>query len=289
MDILRSYINIVEGRTAPLYHGISPGKLRETLTSNTLKATWTHDIPGMGKQTGISLTRNKNVKYDYVVFVFDQARLAQRFKMVPVDGEHLVYKSDKIRDRSSSISTMAVSGPNKLQLAEEFLIGNIPNLSSYILEIQLVEPTHGTTDYHRDDLVKILALLQAYSSKHNNIPIVVDPKIKRRLPAVKSTAAPAMPNKYVVIDLADPDEVRLLLLKNDKSLEKFKAALEDETHDGLYTATVDDDYILFDDWEGGPLTELADGIYLFPLTAENRTWWAENFHNLSPEEYVDSH
>ena len=288
MDSLRKYINIVEGREAPLYHGINAGKLRDTLTSNTLKATWKHDIPGMGKQTGISLTRNKNVKYNYVVLVLDQAKLAQRFKMVPVDGEHLVYKSDHVRDRSSSISTLAYRGPNNLQLAEEFLIGDIPNLSNYLLEIHLVEPTHGTTSYHSEDLARIMTLLQDYSGKHNNIPIIVEPKIKRQLPVVKSTKLPAMPNKYIVIGIAN-EEIKLLLLKNDKSLEKFKAAIEDDEQDELYTATADDDdYILFDDWDGGPLTELADEIYLFPLTAENRKWWEQNFHNLTPEEYVDS-
>lgn len=294
MDDLRKYINIVEGRTAPLYHAIHPGKLRETLSLNTLKATWTHNIPGMGKQTGISLTRNKNVKYNHVVFVFDQARLVQKFKIVPVDGEHLYYKSigtsDNVRDRSSSISTANLDGPNNLQLSEEFLIGNIPNLSNYLLEIQLVEPTHGTTDYHRDDLVKILELLQAYSSKHNNIPIVVDPNIKRRLPAIQPTTTPAMPNKYIVMDMNDPDEIKLLLLKDDAALAQFEDAIEDDEQDEWYTSTVDDsDFIMFDDWEGGPRKKLADMIFLFPLTTENRTWWAEQFDNSTPEEYVNSH
>lgn len=289
MDSLRKYINIVEGREAPLYHAINPGKLRDTLNSNTLKATWTHDIPGMGKQTGISLTRNKNVKYNYVVLVLDQAKLTQKFKMVPVDGEHLFYKSDTVRDRSSSISTLAHRGPNNLQLAEEFLIGDIPNLSNYLLEIHLVEPTHGTTSYHSEDLARIMALLQDYSNKHNNIPIIVEPTIKRQMPVVKSTKLPAMPNKYIVIDITDNDEVKLLLLKNNAALKKFKDALENDEQDELYTATVDDDYMLFDDWDGDELEELADDIYLFPLTAENRKWWEENFHNLTPEEYVDTH
>jgi biopolymer transport protein ExbD len=289
MDSLRKYINIVEGREAPLYHAINPGKLRDTLNSNTLKATWTHDIPGMGKQTGISLTRNKNVKYNYVVLVLDQAKLAQKFKMIPVDGEHLFYKSDTVRDRGSSISTLTRRGPNNLQLAEEFLIGDIPNLSNYLLEIHLVEPTHGTTVYHSEDLARIMALLQDYSSKHNNIPIIVEPKIKRQLPVVKSTKLLAIPNKYIVIDITDNDDVKLLLLKNNAALKKFKDALENDEQDELYTATVDDDYMLFDDWDGDELEELADEIYLFPLTAENRKWWEENFHNLTPEEYVDSH
>lgn len=97
---------------------------------------------------GVSLTRNFKVGQNYfgdVVFELDQQRLAQRYKIIPFnywnsDDETLPYKTGTARAQSTNRDVLE-DRPNEF---EEFLVGDIDNLSKYLKHIWL--DRHGNNN-----------------------------------------------------------------------------------------------------------------------------------------------
>lgn len=130
-----------EGRDAPLYHGTNFESLSKILSSNTLEArtdqgdkfSWSDKKDHNVKRThftgnkpfkGTSLSRWMNRSLQWrggnLAIELDQRKLAQRHKIVP-------------------LNIFAAVGSNKHgkdeELFEEFVIGDVKNIKSYITRI----------------------------------------------------------------------------------------------------------------------------------------------------------
>lgn len=137
---------LAEARMAPLYHATSVWNAERILKENKIKGrsiqrsqTIFGDRDRM--MFGVSLTRNFNVGKKYfgdVVFELDQQRLAQRYKIIPFnywnsDDETLLYKTGTARAQSTNRDDLQ-DRPNEF---EEFLVGDIDNLSKYLKHLWL--------------------------------------------------------------------------------------------------------------------------------------------------------
>lgn len=122
---LRRWIALVEGRDAPLYHGTSVKKAISILQAGRVKANTEHFVPPRSHNIvkGISLSRSLRTAKSWgkVVFVFDQAKIAQRQQILPIDYWQSypmkVDWSDKIHRRTH-------------EEAEEFVVGDLVLASS---------------------------------------------------------------------------------------------------------------------------------------------------------------
>jgi len=163
-----------EGRDAPLYHGMTPAKARSVFTRDTLPASWTHNIPGLGKVQGNSFSRNKLLKYGYVVITVNQTKLAQTYKIIPLDGEYVhSARHDGVpstlpyaRDRNA----INMFGDKKLPaqlLSEEFVVGDISNLHKYILSISVGESDFGREILKKNQILELRKFSQRYADKWN--------------------------------------------------------------------------------------------------------------------------
>lgn len=163
------YHEIMEGRDAPLYHWLSAAKAARSFNSDRLRALFAHKMLGPAK--GISLTRNSRYSHSWVEagapirLTFNQSKLAQRYKIVPVDAEHAA-AIDRNRDLDSRDRNNQY-GRRGGEMAEEFLLGIIEPLHAYIDEIFL-------KNYHNDD-IRLMRALPRYLRKFN-VPFRTDDK-----------------------------------------------------------------------------------------------------------------
>lgn len=122
-----------EGRDAPLYHGTrSKETAVKILKSNKFIANETH--PGEHHTTKKSTKKNavcfsrlinsRFVLYKEVVFVINQRKLSQRYKIIPVEIEYEWFGSRPYRPRESEIF-------------EEYITRDLVDLDKYILKIIL--------------------------------------------------------------------------------------------------------------------------------------------------------
>jgi hypothetical protein len=119
--------DLFENRSFPLYHGTSIFKASEIIKQNAILSATTHTRhPVFGKENavnGVSLTRSSIVAHRFgpVVFVLDQSKLRQKYRIEPMDYWH--YEA----------------GDNRRQYnyeeQEEFLVGTIAPLSRYLTAI----------------------------------------------------------------------------------------------------------------------------------------------------------
>ena len=125
---------ITEGRDAPLYHMMDARKSESIFRNDTMYAVHQHMISGR-LIWGISFTRfaqRWQRAFGSVWLEVNQTKLAQSHKMIPVDGEfalatkHGMDAKYQYRDRYSE------------QFSEEFVVGDINNLHSYILSITVL-------------------------------------------------------------------------------------------------------------------------------------------------------
>lgn len=138
-----------EGRLAPLYHNMNNTKAKHVFEEDVLYGRVTHRILGKGYQ-GVSLSRNprlggiKESWYGEWWLTLDQGKLAQRYKIIPVDADLAFY----LTKNKKSVHSLT---PKQLQLhqdriirqshdlgghhAEEFLIGDIEPLHPYVTRI----------------------------------------------------------------------------------------------------------------------------------------------------------
>jgi hypothetical protein len=122
-------LDLLETRTAPLYHGCYLGGALRIIADATLEARTEHQPrPGSRHQAtiaGISLSRSRGVAANFgeVIFQFDQDRLRRRHRIVP-------------HDYWGHSSEPALAGGARRQAkyaeAEEFLIGPLVDPMRYV-------------------------------------------------------------------------------------------------------------------------------------------------------------
>jgi hypothetical protein len=165
LEILQEF-----SRSAPLFHIMQWKKAKNVFETDHMPGRFEHDIPGYGKVLGNSLTRNQNISwYGSTILQMNQTKLAQRFKIIPLNGEFvLAYKQTQdlkntYKDRGSS------------ELAEEFVVGDIKNLHIYVDKIT-IKYKHEFRFASKDEKLEIYHIPKAYAEKWN-IPIIIAPEI----------------------------------------------------------------------------------------------------------------
>jgi hypothetical protein len=140
------------------------GRNKKTMKQkDVLHANQPHKIGGK-KVKGSSFTRNKNQAFKLqsfgpVVLEIDARKLSQRHKIIPVDGEYLHYLARTKRSASDPKAQKAWkdfndksggTGTHELgRMAEEFVVGDIPNLSRYLKAIHVL-PDAKTLPYYEE-------------------------------------------------------------------------------------------------------------------------------------------
>ena len=161
-----------EGREAPLYHGMRFGKAIWVFNNDILAAGWEHDIPGIGKVKGNSLSRNKLLRYGHIVLTLDQQKISQTNKIVPVDGEYIHYltKNSPLAQYAKDRKPVSVYGQkrsSKHTLSEEFVIGDINPLHKYLLNVSFGEPDFGNDNPDKKEILRLIKFCQVYCTKWN--------------------------------------------------------------------------------------------------------------------------
>ena len=154
------YRELVEGRDAPLYHWLSAGKASRSFNSDRLRPLFAHKM--LGNVKGISLTRNVRYAHEWtdegapIRLTFNQSKLAQRYRIVPVDAEYAAAfdRKDANLNQRDRANPFRRGG----EMAEEFLLGTIEPLHDYLDEIYL--------KYHNDEPFLMRALTR-YLRKFN--------------------------------------------------------------------------------------------------------------------------
>jgi len=163
---------ITEAREGLLYHWINPIKLEYALKRDSMHPEWRHNDPLTGEDMhGNSMSRNvRLVMPEATRLVFDQARLAQTNKIIPLDADYVFHRTRQLSknfgrmnpEELSAMRTRTVSkGAPYSDFAEEFVLGPITPLHKYLVRI----------DY--DDKSGYFALgriIDEYARKYN-IPV----------------------------------------------------------------------------------------------------------------------
>ena len=167
---MRNLIDIVESsRSAPLYHQMEYPK-----TINVcMPARWVHNLPDLGEVYGNSFSRNKHRHLRGVTNItVDQAKLAERFKIIPLDGEAIYRRIPRIpigvpKDRPRSQYDA---------LQEEFIVGDIRNLHKYMISVEL------TAKYPHSDntFMDLYQSTKEYCDKWS-IPLTLDEEFEYNL------------------------------------------------------------------------------------------------------------
>lgn len=139
---MRIHEIITEGRDAPLYHSTRMHRALDILETNVLL----DKTEALGR-TGVSLTRDWRMAWRWadVIFVFDQPKLQSRHRLVPFS----FYGTKNEYNRPTYLHQ---KGPlngerNTREEYEEFCIGPINNLSTYIDKIFLMGRRYDESEY----------------------------------------------------------------------------------------------------------------------------------------------
>jgi hypothetical protein len=123
-----------EGRDAPLYHWMNGRKALEVFRTDALLPKFAHEM--LGHQRGISLTRNKHYHHfngQSACLVFNQAKLAQTHRIKPIDAE----RAAAVDRRETGLNSYHDRPAYGNEMAEEFVLGAIKPLHSYLAAIYL--------------------------------------------------------------------------------------------------------------------------------------------------------
>ena len=130
LSILRT--NVVEDRTKQTL-GAKRGKRYQRSEGQNGEPIYGYDLIGGKEVSGVSLTRSYEFALEWksdVIFVFDHARLAQDFKITPIDHIHSAgwdyYSPGAVNMRKEWYNQY-----------EEFLVGPIRNVKRYLLSINI--------------------------------------------------------------------------------------------------------------------------------------------------------
>lgn len=135
--------SLLESKSAPLYHATTTRYADMILQSNKLKGI-TSQVKDGKMIFGVSLTRSIHFaktldlvsENSRVIFVLDQEKLSQKFKILPIDfytthPEAHGFISDKYPRRRGDYAE-----------SEEFILGDITNVNNYITRIILSKETY---------------------------------------------------------------------------------------------------------------------------------------------------
>jgi len=133
--------SLLESKSANLYHSTAIRHAIKIIEENYIKDATPHIINDK-TQNGVSLTRDINFaklwKTDYirVIFCFDQQKLSQRYKILPID-----YFSINDIDEAGNDDIIAdeFRRRDKYAEAEEFVIGAISPVDKYLKAIYITQ------------------------------------------------------------------------------------------------------------------------------------------------------
>lgn len=184
-----------EGRDAPLYHIMGEQKAQYVFTKDVMPARWTHNIPGVGKVSGNSFSRNKFLQQEQNMVVrltVNQSLLARNHKIIPLNAE-LVHSftqhNDFLNDYGMPPETLSQYKPEEPddrtkpdvdRFDEEFVVGDIKQLHRYIISIDI----WGDLNYAEDQGRFLIAMMK-YAKKFN-IPVNIPDEAKAFVNAVIS-------------------------------------------------------------------------------------------------------
>ena len=180
--IIREFLNeqkqINEGiNDNLLYSWISEEKIINIIESDKMQGKFKHTINNKDFY-GNSFSRNKNliISHYRVRITIDKSLLSMNYKIIPLDGEIIhrridfndKFKFNKNRDRNPkkthSFGDQEISKDfDKHRFDEEFILGDIKNISRYITEI-IIYPKKWNSEKLDDNLINDL---NDYCNKHN--------------------------------------------------------------------------------------------------------------------------
>jgi len=148
-------IELLESRSAPLYHTTSYTQLFSILKENKLKGNTKHTMNDKQYQ-GVSLTRDLDFAKWWsreqlanvgIILQLDQNKLRQRYKIMPIDYFQTTAQEDPAFGTSEKLGFEKKRRTNIYAEAEEFLIANeISNLDQYIQAILLPQKSADKID-----------------------------------------------------------------------------------------------------------------------------------------------
>lgn len=171
-----------EARQGLLYYWVDLSKLRMLFTEDSFKGEWTHRDPLTKRvMIGTSMSRNPMFKHVHrsARLVFDEAKLAQRFKIIPLDADYVYtygvdpkYYGGPAKDLLDQARTKIsrVYEP-EFQYAEEFVLGNIPQTHRYLVAID-IDPE--SLRYEEGGTSTYIELAREYSRRYG-IPLRLRP------------------------------------------------------------------------------------------------------------------
>ena len=160
-----------------LYSWISNNKIIDIVEGDKMYGNFKHTINNKDFY-GNSFSRNKNLIIDHyrVRICVDKSLLSMNYKIIPLDGEIIHRKIDfkdkwkynKYRDRNPKkthvFGDQEISKDfDKHRFDEEFVLGDIKNISRYITEI-IVYPKKWNSEEIDENLINDL---KNYCDKHN--------------------------------------------------------------------------------------------------------------------------
>ena len=165
-------IPLYEARTAPLYHLMTAKKTVAVFEADEIVPQWEHDIPGIGQEKGTRMSRNQYFRFGYgsvVRLTFDQNRLAQTNKIIPLDAERIHYYTsfgkthDNIRDRK-----MHRLAPDHA-FAEEYVLGPIKPLHRYLTGISILGFRVGSDVFRADkpSQQRFIGFVKEYAKRYS--------------------------------------------------------------------------------------------------------------------------
>lgn len=181
-------MELIENRTAPLYHSMTVDKTVEVFAADKMEGLWQHDIPGMGKVSGTSLTRNKFLRMGRPVrLTFDQRLLNSRNKIVPLDGENAMRRTfgHTILPKGDR-GHHSEHGMN-ITWSEEFVLGDIVPLHRYLTLIELrIADRYRSGEYVSPaNAMELQAAAENYAGKYG-IKLVLEPGFEQYIADAKA-------------------------------------------------------------------------------------------------------
>lgn len=174
-------IDLIESRSADLYHLMGYDKALWVLEHDMLEAHWTHDIPNLGKKKGISFSRNKFFHYGEkaVKLTIDQQKLSAFKKIIPLDAE-LVYRHNSGLRQSPDLRDRKMNKKSGQQYAEEFVVGEIKQLHRVLKKVDV-----NYAVYHRQSMFKqLMKDVREYCKKYN-IELFIDARMIKHEEQIK--------------------------------------------------------------------------------------------------------
>ena len=162
-----------------LYHWISNKKVDDIVEEDTLFGNFIHVVKGE-KIKGNSFSRNKNLKINYstIRLTVNKDMLKNNYKIIPLDAEIIhrkidpsdKYRYEKFRDRNPKKTNVFGDQPtpknfDEYRFDEEFVVGNISNISRYITQIDFFKPKWYSDEVDDNKVMKLLEYCKLHNIK----------------------------------------------------------------------------------------------------------------------------